>query len=1110
MIKSENQFNVIFNFGSLILKNSSAKESSNRVFSRSIVNFDNDIASLLTSNCVWKDFLFCGNGSFLRAGVGACDFINNCIFANVTKKNSEAEKVQTEKESMTTMSITESCHIEDSMNVLEGGIASGTEGSNSFMCNNCTFIRNERVDQRAKNTGRLSTTETQSFMNAEWNECSAPCGGALYVRDNSNAKLTIENSSFVKCNATMTRGGGIFALNIAECTVKHSTFVECYCVASTNYGGAGAELEGMRIQVLVENCLFKDGWSGNDGGGLGIWRSNTINSKDCILDCSFVNCNGNDRNSDGGGYISWSATDKVVLRNCLFQGCHSNFQGGAVSILTNGYNGNLLWFCFFHNNTAQYGNDIFVYDNNTHSQIVSCYSSRTEGVRYYADGDKSVWLPNNGGECRFVSSKLTQPYAKDTYSCGLNESCACLTISHCLTQMISGFVNEIKVLSGTVVEGKCVEISSGAIIIHGHSVSGTIAKTEFESIGLNLFSVENGSETVTDMSIIHDSSSVAGRNSLLFRVKGTGLMELRRLNISMDSMHSNKTQMLTAFVRLDSGEIKMNEVKWGQAFSKTSLFYFPLNTITSLQFDNCSFYKFLKASDGSSLLDSSDCSVDITMSKCVIDGCRSTISKKGGALKIKIGSAGCLKVDNTAVRNCIASTTAGRGGGIFMTVSEENADYSITASFTDNEARWGSDIFVDSTNLESTAKGGRISSLSASNATFNKIRGFDGGDVRVNIPLCVYLIPLPDELVVSNEDAFDHLYCGFVEFPCLTLKHTLERKEGEINICVSGMIKMADEVKMESTKCAIRGQTEGSGWIVLDDDNGIELSLVKVKAETLFEQLLFSLPSKMQKHNIFISVQSATILTMEECSASTKNTGTELSFAFMEVTSGTVNITQFSANSISLADFPLISLGGARTFGIIDRLEMDEASLTANCELINIQNSASMSVSNSRITGKKVEQRNLLLSFRFLSTISGNSVSLVNCSIKGFSSFEKNGGAIECVLESECSFEVVGGLMENSECIGRNGGGMCVEMKEGSWFSIGNVSNVKTKNEEDSKSYRNGATGLKNCTSIRSEEGNGGCGGGLCLLLVGNASDFFLKEVMFEECGADAGKNVRC
>ncbi|KAH7826093.1 uncharacterized protein MONOS_16118 [Monocercomonoides exilis] len=879
---------------------------------KSLVKIEGEDSSLLVRNSEWKNIVFCGSGSILRNGEGSYEGIKNCAFSNITMKFMKEDEMPNEKVPMMKMSSIEDCQVESSMNVLEGGIVSGTEGSVAFSCNNCTFLHNERVDWRVGNTERNSTTQTQTYKNAEWNECSAPCGGALYVHDNSNATLTVENSSFVKCNATSTRGGGIFAFNIAECTVRHSTFIECYCVASNHFGGAGAEISGMTIQVFFENCFFKDGWSGDDAGGLGIWSSNATKTKDCVLDCSFINCSGHDpRSTDGGAYINWNPIDKIVTKNCLFQDCRSNYHGGGVAMRVLSFGGSLLWFCFFHNNTAPYGNDIYISDNSTDSQLVWCYSTRTEGVRYYAGGDKSEWLPNTGGKCRFVASTQNQTNAKDTYSCGLNESCACLTISHCLSQMISGFVEEIKVLSGTVVEVKGIDIGEKTISVNGVSPAGSAIETQFESNGLSLFCVGTGELNVSDLSVIHDSSFENNRRSRLFEVQGSGLMDMKRLNISMDADHSEERSIQNSLVEMEGGSLKMKDVRWSQTFSTTSVISLSQGSSVSLTLDNCTFNNIVRTTAGSSLMNVGEGSHSITFDGCTIDGCGSEASEFGGGVMVEVGNVGSLKMNGGVVKNCYALAAQGRGGGIGLKVKDTNAEFLISSGFEGNRAKWGSDIFVDSIDLETTAKSGKIAPLTASIETINKIRGFHNGDETIPIPLCAYLIPMPDEIFVSNVDAFNHSRCGFAEFPCLTLKHCLTRQEEEKKIIVEGMILMSDELAFEEKKHRIRGNDEISGWTISDASSPLNSAMITANVETIFSKLIFSLPSSFSLHSTFIS--SSSQLTMSQCFLSLQNPLLELTFLFLSVESGTLAIDSLSASSITLNGNSLISLSGSGT-----------------------------------------------------------------------------------------------------------------------------------------------------------------------------------------------------
>ncbi|KAH7825114.1 uncharacterized protein MONOS_14633 [Monocercomonoides exilis] len=906
----------VFNEGTCEMTNTTLniekrKKNCDMMMMKSLVKMEVEDSSLLVRNSEWRNIVFCGSGSILRNGEGSFEGIKNSAFSNITMKFMETNEMPIEKLSIIKMSKMEDCQVESSMNVLEGGIVSGTEGSIAFSCNNCTFLHNKRVDWRVGNTERNSTTQTQTYKNAEWNKCSAPCGGALYVHDNSSATLAVENSSFVKCSATSTRGGGIFALKIGECTVKHSAFEECSCASSTNCGGAGTEISGISIQVFVDNCLFKDGWSGNDAGGLGIWESKTFNTKDCVLNCFFQNCSGHDMyTSDGGGFINWDTSDRIVARNCLFQGCYSARSGGAVSIRTNGYNENLLWFCFFHNNNASRGNDIYVDDNSTNSQVAFCYSTRTEGVRYFAGGEKSDWLPNEGGRSRFVASKENQANAKDTFSCGLNESCACLTISHCMTQMIVGFAKEIKVLSGTVVEGKGVDVVEKTITVNGVSPSSSFIETKFEASGLSLFCVGTGELAVSDLSIIHNSSIENNRRSRLFEVQGTGRINLERTNISMDSAHSEERSIQNSLVKMEGGELRMKDVRWSQTFSSTSVISFSQESFVTLSLDKCDFSNIVRTTTGSSLINVGEGSCSITLERCTLDGCGSEASEFGGGVMIEVGSGASLNMIGGLVKNCYASTIQGRGGGIGLKVKDTSAEFLISSAFEVNRAKWGSDIFVDSINLESTAKSRKITSLTASIETINKIRGFHNGDETIPIPLCAYLIPVPEEIIVSNIDAFNHSFCGFTEFPCLTLRHSLTRQEEEKKIVVSGMIMMSDELVFEEQKHEIRGNDDQSGWIV-SNIRGTNTAMVTVGVETVLSTLIISLPPSLS-HSTFISSSSFS-LTLSQCSLTLQNPSSEMAFLFLSVESGILIIDNFSASSITLSGNPLISLCGSGT-----------------------------------------------------------------------------------------------------------------------------------------------------------------------------------------------------
>ncbi|KAH7815329.1 uncharacterized protein MONOS_4486 [Monocercomonoides exilis] len=1003
----------------------------------------------------------------------------------------------------------ENCFICSSLNVFEGGISSGSYSSQEFVCKNTTISNGKRETNALQRKEKLDSTESQSFSLCEWTDCTAEQGGALFVHDNENAILTVKNSSFLRCNASSTRGGGIYALKIGECNVKHSTFEKCFCASSTDHGGAGIEFEGISVQLFVDNCLFKDGWSGNDGGGIGAWGAKTTKTKDCILNCFFLNCSGNNYDDGGGGgFKQWNAVDKIVLKNCLFQGCHADKRGGAVCIETNGYTGNLLWFCFFHNNTAPNGNDILIYDNFTDSQIVFCYSTRADGNRYYADGDRSEWLPNEGGRSRFVSSKTNQANAKDTFSCGLDEDHPCESLSHCITQLIPEYVERIKIMNGTIFEHSEVIVRSNAFAISGAGLGKSVVVTGFISERLTLFSVGPGELSVSDLSVIHNTSFENNRRCRLFEIQGIGLMDVKRMNISMDAAHSEERSIQNSLVKLEGGELKMQDVRWGRTFSTASVILVPQESSVSLSLDNCTFSNIVGTTARSSLIGASEGPFSITLDRCTIDGCGSEDSEFGGGMMIEAGRESSLNVKGGIVKNCFASTTQGRGGGVGLKVKDTGAEFLISSAFNGNRAKWGSDIFIDSPNLESTARSGKITSLTASISTINKIRGFHNGDETIPIPLCVYLIPLPSEIVVSNADAFDHSHCGFAEFPCLTLKHSLEMQEEEKNIVVDGMIEMQDELTFESLKHTIRGKDENSGWKVIDDSDGSKESMITISANTVLKSLVFSVPSSLANHEIFF-FSSSQSFSLESCSLTFQNSRSALSCVFLSVTAGEMSVSSFVVSSLVIGSHPLIRLDGNNATGTFTSTIIEDISSTVNSVLFGAENGASFTIQDSTLSVKTASQTESSStgSIRMISTNSGKSIKLSNNTMRGFKGGGGNGGVIECTLGRDCSLEIVGGMMFGCESKRGNGGGMWVEMKEGSSFTVGNLTEADSARAIFSSEERC-LFQLENCKARQTADGECGYGGGIYLHLADGASSFTLKDVSFSACDAQEGKEI--
>ncbi|KAH7814974.1 uncharacterized protein MONOS_18362 [Monocercomonoides exilis] len=766
---------------------------------------------------------------------------------------------------------------------------------------------------------KLNTTESQSFSSCEWEDCTAPQGGALYVHDNENAILTVENCSFIRCNASSTRGGGIYALNIAECIVLHSSFSQCSSVAVSGYGGGGITMENMNTQPHIDDSLFFNCSSRIDGGAIEFLQTKTQKQKECITNSFFDCCRCNvSAGSTGGAIQHWWCTDQVVISNCLFCHCYSGCGAGAVGlIITSTNKGILLFFCFFNNNTCDVaGHDIVLYDSTANNIDSTCYSTRqTENrvsTKHNSIADKSEWLRNDLRRIRYVSSVQTEPNSIDTYACGRDEGHPCNTISHCLTQLIPEFVTDIEILTGTITESKNVDCGINTFTIYGQCDSTTTVQTEFETSGLSLFSVSAGTLTVRDFSVIHDSAYANNRWSRLFEIKGTGEIHISRLNISTGIAQTSETAISTELINVQSGMLQMENVNWAKTISTNSLFSLSSTNEISLTLSECAFDGIERTTSGAAVMSFSNAKANIDVNTSTFERCGSLSSENGGSMMLCVGNENEVKLKGGSFDGCFCSSSNGLGGGILLRLLNENPDFLISSSFGTNTAKWGRDIFVFSPNLEVTTKSQKITCVTASLNSFDKVQGYENGNTTVAIPLYIYLLPTPEEVYVTSTEASDHSHCGIAQFPCLTMKHSLTRQTGPKKVVVNGMIMMSDELTFADQKHEIRGNDDKSGWKVSDSSSISNLAMITANVVTELSKLIFSLPPSLSSHSIFISSSSSQV-TLSQCSLSLQKPSSELTFLFLSVETGILIIDKFSASSIYLRRNPLISLTGSGT-----------------------------------------------------------------------------------------------------------------------------------------------------------------------------------------------------
>eukprot|EP00770_Monocercomonoides_exilis_P016002 MONOS_15953.1-p1 / transcript=MONOS_15953.1 / gene=MONOS_15953 / organism=Monocercomonoides_exilis_PA203 / gene_product=unspecified product / transcript_product=unspecified product / location=Mono_scaffold01424:4-6546(-) / protein_length=2080 / sequence_SO=supercontig / SO=protein_coding / is_pseudo=false len=815
--------------GAICLSNMSVIHQKN-VYSPGLIFSSDDSSVAILRNSIITDLAVSSSGYFLLSGKSQSEQIDNCAFRNMSVKLDNGNDWNVEHSCL--LSSMDNCFIYLCVNAFEGGISSGSFSSEKFICKNATISDGKREMNALEKKGQMNLTNSQSFSLCEWVDCTAPQGGALYVHDNENATLRVENSSFLRCNASSARGGGMYTLKIAECIVLHSTFVQCSAETSSGYGGGGISSEYVDAQTM---------------------------------------------------------------------------GAGAVGILINSYNhGILFYYCFFHNNTCVAGgHDIVLYNSTSNNIDPTCYSTRNTSNRVSTDYsktvDKSEWLRNDFGIMRYVSSVQTEPCTTDAYACGLNESYPCGTIRHCLTQLIPDIVTDIEILTGTITETKNVDCGINTFTIYGQSDLSSTVQIEFEASA--------GTLTVNNLALVHDSAHANNRASRLFEITGTGEMHISGLNISVGSGQSSETAFTTELINVQSGMFQMENVNWAKTISTFSLFSLSSTNEISLTLSECAFSGIERTTSGAAVMSFSNDKANIDLDSCSFLECGSRTSADGGSMMLCAGEVNEVKVKGGTFNECYCSATDGLGGGILLRLMKENPNFLISSSFGTNTAKWGNDIFVLSPNLEMTAKSKKISCVTDSLDSVDKVQGYDNGNTTMEIPLCIYLLPIPEEIHVSSTEASDHSHCGIVQFPCLTMKHSLTRLTGEKKVAVNGIILISDELAFSDQKHEIRGNDDQSGWTVSDASSISNSAMITASTETELSTLIFSLPPTLSSHSIFIS--SSSQLTLSRCSLTLQDSSSELVSLFLSIASGILTIDSFSASSITVSENPLISLPGS-------------------------------------------------------------------------------------------------------------------------------------------------------------------------------------------------------
>ena len=252
----------------------------------------------------------------------------------------------------------------------------------------------------------LSSQHDILFAYCEWRDITltnAEEGGAAiqFHSSSQGSKIVISHCLFDSLSSMKGYGGAVDIQDAYDASVLSSSFSSCNRMDSEEGGGGGVSLLRITHQPLIQECSFFSCFSQDCGGMADIHECEHTENPVCS-DIVSIQCTVED--DSAGGIIIEVYGNMLPFSNCLFSNLIA-VCGGAVYLYLPEFTENQfpVRFCFFTQNTANFGNDVFTYPPVSSTPFFHCYSTTEQerlgywdhyGAHLYLE-DFDNWIPNN-------------------------------------------------------------------------------------------------------------------------------------------------------------------------------------------------------------------------------------------------------------------------------------------------------------------------------------------------------------------------------------------------------------------------------------------------------------------------------------------------------------------------------------------------------------------------------------------------------------------------------------------------------------------------------------------------------------------------------------------
>eukprot|EP00770_Monocercomonoides_exilis_P000541 MONOS_538.1-p1 / transcript=MONOS_538.1 / gene=MONOS_538 / organism=Monocercomonoides_exilis_PA203 / gene_product=unspecified product / transcript_product=unspecified product / location=Mono_scaffold00008:220647-227882(+) / protein_length=2412 / sequence_SO=supercontig / SO=protein_coding / is_pseudo=false len=803
----------------------------------------------------------------------------------------------------------------------------------------------------------------------------------------------------------------------------------------------GNEIEiGEGIDCEINNCSFKSIQRDNGNGGV---LNGRVGSGKCvdINKCVFEGCRCESMSAIGGGIVMIVGDGgNLLFDDNKINGCtvaERSGKGGGLHLTFETTN---IEYSVknddFANNVAEKGEDVYLVCGSPWTMLLPAL---WEGTATRVTAENKMWVLESSEQRKedslinYLFPRLgTDLFVSNTgnglSSCGAKENpCSSVDIGF---DRLNDEIERI-MLVGAASVSKTINRGGKGLTIKGNEVTKKLVVEEGGKFEL----IEGDGQTHLTLSLLQislpcsSSASASGDESIVEVRIGECFILDCLLSGGEGNTNTNGNECGKWIVIGNGGVIRIERTEMnGITFEGCGIARFGGGNMI---FENCSL-DGVETSGGGVIV--GNCGSEITLRNMTALGCvvgaGSLITSNGGSslrvdgesrfedIETESVSGGCLKSEmklndllemgSSSILRCSANGNGGRGGGIYLDLSDNcvNNFALTTLTFKENVAAEGRDLFISCKKLNETVKKERFGfEYKYENGEGEwmavDMKGIDRDHFEESVDLGLFLVEMKGMEVCVSREGYDTLGCGSDAFSCYSIDYGLTHLTSDfisLMFIVDESV-IGEEINLEEMSLSSKSRE----MCKVEVESGIERTrgaLLKTTGTVSLLRVNFVFDSNfIFQHESLISPEEG-ILELLNCSFVSKQSNEEgniklaiIPFHIINMEKGELQLDGCTMSNLILHESALYLSPSLPS--VIDSFTICNS--TIKTSLININECGQLNM-------EKFHSENI--------TVEGNEESLISCL-----TMKKTMQLTNCTMDGISSKTTKGKLMKLEDCL---------------------------------------------------------------------------------------------